>query len=256
MIKLKTSLSCLLIICLLSGSVHAGITTNIIATGYAQAQAIVQKISAKYAELIAKFQNNEMANYGSTIIRKEVTSDNSPLLTAEDVKFYTDSTFTSKFTNELNKEQTDKTEGPNVLKLHQIVKDTYLVDYTVKHSLSETDRIDLESNAVIKIDPFEDAKRTNTQEFMQHKRYISLHHCLAIAEKILALMSKQDDELKSMASNIKSRREVNTLENGLAWLDKKIGMILNEILVIESSLLEINSTLLMQDKQRQIVQAD
>lgn len=250
MVKLKTSLSCLLIICLLSGSVHAGITTNIIATGYAQAQAIVQKISAKYAELIAKFQNNEMANYGSTIIRKEVTSDNSPLLTAEDVKLYTDSTFTSTFTDELNKDE------PNVLKLHQIVKNTYLVDYTVKHSLSEADKIDLESNAVIKIDPFEDAKRTNTQEFMQHKRYISLHHGLAIAEKILALMSKQDEELKSMASNIKSRREVNTLENGLAWLDKKIGMILNEILVIESSLLEINSTLLMQDKQRQIVQAD
>ena len=37
-------------------------------------------------------------------------------------------------------------------------------------------------------------------------------------------------------------------------LDKKIATLLNELLVVESSILEINSTLMMQDKQRSIIE--
>lgn len=251
MFKSQILFSFLIIFCLSSQNAHAGITQSLLLTPYVKIQSVVQKISAGYTKLTSIQQKAEMKNLApQKIIKKETTSDNSPLLTGEDVSLYTDETFQSALLAELKKDK------PNVSKVHQIVKNTYLVDYGAKNSLSTRDRIDLDSDAVIKIDPMADAKRVNTQEFIQHKRYLSLHHGLAISEKILALMKKQDEELKNMGNNIKSRKDVKTLENGLAWLDKKISIILNELLVVESSLLEINSTLMMQDKQKQIVEKD
>ncbi|MBO7244416.1 MAG: hypothetical protein J6V53_03955 [Alphaproteobacteria bacterium] len=261
MFKIKSFALTLIILGLLNTPAQAGITTSLLLAPYATAQAVVQQISATVAGYIAMFQNAEIFNYGKPgIIRKEVTTtDNLPILTGEDVSFYTDETFTQSFLTELKKASEIKKgndKGYNVSKLHQIVKATYLVDYNVQNSLNEKDKIDLDSDEVIKIDPLEDAKRANTQEFIQHKRYLSLHNGLAISEKILALMPKQEEEIKRMIANIQARREVRSLENGLSWLDKKIGIILNEMLVIESSILEINSTLMMQNKLRDIVVDD
>ena len=252
MLKFKSFLLTVIILSCLNTPVQAGVTTSILMAPLAPVQAGYQRLSATIAKFIAMYQKAANKNYGQPgVIRREIiTSDNSPLLTGDDVAFYTDETFTQMFLQESTKEE------PNLSKLHQIVKSTYLVDYQAQNSLNEKDKIDLESDAIVKIDPFEDAKYVNTQEFIQHKRYVSLHHGLAIADKVLALMDKQKEELESMSSNIKARTDIKSLENGLSILDKKIAVLLNELLVIESSILEINSTLLMQDKQRKIVEED
>ena len=250
MLKFKSSLSIILLTSLLASPVQAGITTSLLLTPYVMAQSVIQQVSATVSGAIVALQKGEIGNYGQPgAIRKEViTSDNSPILTGEDVALYTDQTFTQPFLTELKQKKLD------VLKLHKIVKNTYLVDYGAQNSLNQKDQIDLGGDSVITIDPMEDAKTVNTQEFIQHKRYLSLHHGLAVAEKILALMPQQEKEVLNMSSNIKSRRDVQSLENGLSWLDTKIGIILNELLVVEASILEINSTLLMQDRKKQIVE--
>ncbi len=250
MLKIKLILPTVIILSCLNTQVQAGMTTSILMYPLAQAQAIVQQASATVSKYISKFQKKTNTNYGQPGItrRERITTDNSPLLTGDDVAFYTDKTFTQMFLTELRQEK------PNLSKMHQIVKSTYLVDYKAQNSLNERDKIDLDSDAIVKIDPLADASFPNTQEFIQHKRYLSLHHGLAISEKILALSEKQKEELERMASNVKSRTEIKSLENGLSILDKEIATQLNELLVVESSILEINSTLMMQDRQRSIIE--
>ena len=249
MLKIKSTLLTVIILSCLATQAQAGITTSVLMNPLVAVQAGVQQVSATVSKWISKYQKTANKNYGQpgTVVRERVTSDNSPLLTSDDVAFYTDKTFTQMFLTELKGKS-------NLSKMHQIVKSTYLVDYKAQNSLNERDKIDLDSDAIVKIDPLEDAKFPNTQEFIQHKRYLSLHHGLAISEKILALAEKQKEELESMSSNIKSRTEIKSLENGLSILDKKIATLLNELLVVESSILEINSTLMMQDKQRSIIE--
>ena len=253
MLKIKSTLLTVIILSCLTTQAQAGITTSVLMNPLVAVQAGVQEVSATVSKWISKYQKTANKNYGQPgiVVRERVTSDNSPLLTSDDVAFYTDKTFTQMFLTELKGNDEKK---PNLSKMHQIVKSTYLVDYKAQNSLNERDKIDLDSDAIVKIDPLEDAKFPNTQEFIQHKRYLSLHHGLAISEKILALAEKQKEELESMSSNIKSRTEIKSLENGLSILDKKIATLLNELLVVESSILEINSTLMMQDKQRSIIE--
>ena len=253
MLKIRLILPTVIILSFLNTQAHAGITTSILMYPLTQIQAIVQQLSAKVSKNISLYQKGANTNYGLPGItrRERIMSDNSPILTGDDVAFYTDKTFTQMFLTELKGNDEKK---PNLSKMHQIVKSTYLVDYKAQNSLNERDKIDLDSDAIVKIDPLADASFPNTQEFIQHKRYLSLHHGLAISEKILALSEKQKEELERMASNIKSRTEITSLENGLSILDKEIATQLNELLVVESSILEINSTLLMQDRQRAIIE--
>lgn len=190
--------------------------------------------------------NNDLKNYkNSSSNKKEKNETGAALLTYKDLAPYTDSTFSHEIKAEL------ESESPSPAKLQALIKNAYLIDPTRRGGLISEDPLD--SDGEITVDPMKDAATENTNEYIAHKRYLAIHNAIALGEKAHNSTQNQEAEIQKIVQSVKAKKDLISLERSVATLNQKIGHVLNELLAVEGSRLELNSSLFMQYKQKNAI---
>ena len=245
MITIKKHIILAFTIFSVSSAVYAGPTVAPIETGLGQAQVIIQKVSTELSKLLKtdKGKDNDQVGSPTKNAQKEKAIKNETLVTEQDAT----PLIPEFFIQELTKKE------PDVKKVQELAKKKMLIDSKTIYAENPAEMLsvfDKDSETKIKNTAPKDALVLNSQEAMQSAYHLALEQGRAIAQKSFALMEKGEKH----KSDTQKRQTHVELEKGNALANQNTADILNEILVLRSMMLEIDSLQQMQTKSISILQ--
>ena len=249
MITIKKHIILAFTIFSVSSAVYAGPTVAPIETGLGQAQVIIQKVSTELSKLLKtdKSKDNDQVGSPTKNAKKEKAIKNETLVTEQDAT----PLIPEFFIQELTKKE------PDVKKVQELAKKKMLIDSKTIYAENPAEMLsvfDKDSETKIKNTAPKDALVLNSQEAMQSAYHLALEQGRAIAQKSFALMEKGEKHKTTRKSDTQKRQTHVELEKGNALANQNTADILNEILVLRSMMLEIDSLQQMQTKSISILQ--
>lgn len=241
--NLKTQLGIILLFSFVALSAQAGPTADPIAAAFAQVQLEIQKITTQLSDQAKEWikqQNKDIGEVASNAMPENVKKSEAEV----------ESTDSTPLAEKITASELEK-ETPSVPAVQSIIKRDMLVDNKTLYQSGGITEVD-------KNDRFEDksaqeALAKNTQEFMSRNVHMTLEQGRALAQKVLDLeAANRTKESQKTSSDINSRDTHTKFEKGNAALTQYVNSILNEILVLRASSLEIDAIQQIQSKQKAV----